>query len=120
MQTDSPSRQSHRIELNLRDAGQLFNTMDPSPFHEKDLDDDAEEFIESWAREYPLDEPVTLVIHLAELPANPQAKATITQAVHHYFDYRARLNRMEFRRLMQEGRKSLLIGLCFLWQHAFA
>ena len=28
----------HRIELNLQNVNQLFNTMDPSPFHEKDLD----------------------------------------------------------------------------------
>jgi hypothetical protein len=35
----------HTISLNLRDVNQLFNSMDPSPFIEKDLDDDAEEFI---------------------------------------------------------------------------
>jgi hypothetical protein len=27
--------------------------MDPSPFHERDLDDDAEEFIVGWAQEFP-------------------------------------------------------------------
>jgi hypothetical protein len=101
--------------LNLRDVNQLFNTMDPSPFHEKDLDHDAEEFIESWALEYPLDEPIVLVIHLTEMPPDPETKTMVTKAVHHYFDYRARLNRMEFRRLMQEGRKSLLIGLLFVF-----
>jgi hypothetical protein len=31
--------------------------MDPSPFHEKDLDEDAEEFIVSWADEYPIRDP---------------------------------------------------------------
>ena len=40
------------IELRLNNVGQLFNTMDPSPFHERDLDHDAEEFILSWAREH--------------------------------------------------------------------
>jgi len=28
----------HRIELNLREIGQLFNTMDPAPFPERDLE----------------------------------------------------------------------------------
>jgi hypothetical protein len=32
--------------------------MDPSPFHEKDLDDDAAEFILSWAQEFHRHEPV--------------------------------------------------------------
>src|SRR5439155_10099296 len=50
----------HHIELNLRDINQLFNTMDPSPFHEKDLDHDAEEFILSWAQEFHRHEPVDL------------------------------------------------------------
>jgi len=30
---------THRIEIYLNDLSQLFNSMDPSPFHEKDLDD---------------------------------------------------------------------------------
>jgi hypothetical protein len=38
---------SNSIKLKLRDMSQLFNSMDPSPFLEKDLDDDAEEFIMS-------------------------------------------------------------------------
>ena len=32
---------SHSIKLKLRDIDQLFNSMDPSPFIEKDLDDKA-------------------------------------------------------------------------------
>jgi hypothetical protein len=54
---------AHWVELNLRDVNQLFNTIDPSPFREKDLDRDAEEFIVSWTREFPLRSPVLLVIY---------------------------------------------------------
>ena len=104
----------HRIELSLRDVDQLFNTMDPSPFHEKDLDHDAEEFILSWALEFPVPEPVTLVLHLSEGPTGPEPRRMVERAVHHYFAYRARLNEMEFGQLGQEGRRSLLIGLLFL------
>ncbi|HTH49538.1 MAG TPA: hypothetical protein VMB21_18630 [Candidatus Limnocylindria bacterium] len=104
----------HRIELSLRNVGQLFNTLDPSPFHDKDLDHDAEEFIESWALEFKADAPVTLTVHLEELPAGPSPQPLVEQAVHNYFLNRARLNRLEFRRLMAEGRKCLVIGLLFL------
>jgi len=109
-----PERASHRIELNLREIGQLFNTMDPAPFQEKDLDGDAEEFILSWVREFPLDEPVALVVHLNEFPADQNPQSAIEQGVHHYFAYRARLNRLEFRRLLRDGQQSLLIGIVFL------
>jgi len=104
----------HRIEINLRDINQLFNTMDPSPFHEKDLDHDAEEFMVSWVREFPLDEQVELLIHLSEFPPGAEPQVLIEQAVHRYFSYRAKLNRMKFRSLMDDGRKSLAIGLLFL------
>ena len=105
---------AHRIELHLREVGQLFNTMDPSPFNEKDLDRDAEEFIVNWAREFPLEAPVTLVVHLDVWPPDQDVQSLVEQAVHHYFAYRGELNRLEFRHLMQDGRRSLLTGTFFL------
>lgn len=104
----------HRIELKLREINQLFNTMDPSPFNEKDLDRDAEEFIVSWAREFPLNEPVVLVVHLGMFPPEQDPQPVIEQAVRHYFGYRLELNKLEFRHLMHDGRRSLLTGLLFL------
>lgn len=102
-----------RIELKLRDVTQLFNSMDPSPFHQKDLDHDAEEFVVSWAQEYPVDAPVALRIYLAQWPAEDPGEM-IRQSIHNYFAYRADLARLEFRRLMDQGRKSMVIGLAFL------
>jgi hypothetical protein len=67
----------HHIELNLRDIEQLFNTMDPSPFHEKDLDHDAEEFIFGWAQEFHRHEPVDLIVHLEKLPDGRDAKRLV-------------------------------------------
>lgn len=110
----APKHSPHKIELNLHEVGQLFNTMDPAPFPEKDLDNDAEEFIFSWVHEFPLKEPVSLVVYLAEFPAVDNPQNVIAQGVHHYFAYRARLNRMELRRLLSDGQKSLFIGLAFL------
>jgi hypothetical protein len=44
---------AHRLEVRLSTLRQLFNSLDPSPFHEKDLDREAEEYIVGWANEYP-------------------------------------------------------------------
>lgn len=104
----------HQIEINLRDVNQLFNSMDPSPFHEKDLDHDAEEFIVSWVQEYHRHDPVTLVVYLQQPPEGADTRHLVEQAVQHYFGYRARLNHLEFRHLMKTGRMSLVIGLVFL------
>ncbi|MEO8207354.1 MAG: hypothetical protein ABI615_14345 [Chthoniobacterales bacterium] len=104
----------HHIQLNLRDINQLFNTIDPSPFVEKDLDRNAEDFILSWAHEFPLDEPVDLIVHLKKLPQNHNATTLVEEAIHNYFAYKVRLNKMEFGRLMKQGQMSLVVGFSFL------
>ena len=88
--------------------------MDPSPFHEKDLDHDAEEFIISWAQEFPRKDPISLLVHVNELPAYGDGQPDLETAIHHYFAYRAKLNQLDFRHLLRQGRVSLLIGLGFL------
>ena len=60
-----PARGFFAIRANVE---QLFNTMDQSPVHEKDLDDDAAEFILSWAQAFHRPDPVDLIVHLDELP----------------------------------------------------
>jgi hypothetical protein len=87
--------------------------MDPSPFIEKDLDDKAEEFIVGWALEFPRDAPVKLLVHLEQWPAQ-DPKDLIRQAVHNHFAHKAELTNLEFRRLMKQGRTSLVIGLSCL------
>jgi len=103
----------HVIKLKLRDIGQLFNSMDPSPFIEKDLDDDADEFIVGWAREFPVDTPLKLRVYLDQWPAE-DPKEMIRTAIHNHFSHRAEITRLEFKRLLKEGRTTLVIGLLFL------
>jgi hypothetical protein len=102
-----------RIQLRLRELAQLFNSMDPSPFLDRDLDADAEEFIVSWAREHPKDHELELAVHLATQPA-PEGAANLQEAVHHYFSVRSQMKQHEFQQLMRRGRSSLVIGLAFL------
>jgi len=104
----------HRIELHLRELAQLFNSMDPTPFHHKDLDPDAEEFIKSWALEYRSDSRFQIAIHLEKSPPEGDPSNLVTEAIHNYFDYEAELVRRELTRLLWQGRISLAIGLCFL------
>lgn len=102
-----------RIELRLRDLGQLFNSMDPSPFWEKDIDDDAETFIVEWAEDFPTDQPVELVIHVEKAP-DLLAHSQVTDSVHRYFEYQAERHRRRLRALFKQGRISLAVGLSFL------
>jgi len=102
------------IEVKLQSLQQLFNSMDPSPFHERDLDHDAEEFIVSWAQEHPKKADMQLVVHLLQKPDIAEPEKLLADSIHHYFAYKAEINHHEFRRLMREGWISLVIGLSFL------
>jgi len=102
-----------KIELHLSGIAQLFNSMDPAPFHHKDLDPDAEEFIESWALEYPRHSRYEITIYLEEAPA-ADAKAVVAEAIGNYYEYKAGLLERELSQLLRQGRDSLAIGLAFL------
>jgi len=109
-----PRGRSHSISLRIHDITQLFNSMDPSPFIEKDLDEEAEAFIVGWAQEFPANAQIKLQIQLEQWPTEGDPKELIRQGVHNHFAHLAELNRFEFRALMKQGRMSLLIGLVCL------
>lgn len=102
-----------RIEVRLGELKQLFNSMDPSPFKERDLDPQAEEFIVSWAREAPRGVPLTLTLHV-ERHTEVVPERTLGRAINDFFRYRAAITRRRLRDLFRVGRVSLVIGLLAL------
>jgi len=103
-----------QIQLELRDINQLFHSMDPSPFREKDLDVNAEEFIVSWARELPGSDQFLLKVHLLEATLPARDEKDVGDAVRNYFNYRAEQFALRQRELLREGWMNLGIGLTFL------
>jgi hypothetical protein len=102
------------IGLRLVKIDQLFNSLDPSPFHERDLDANAEEYIVAWARELPRDANLRIRI---DLPAEELQRARARDAdlaLGNYFGYRADLIQRELRELFRMGRRYLAIGLVVL------
>jgi hypothetical protein len=102
------------IQVHVRELAQLFNSIDPSPFREKDLDDDASEFIVSWAGELPAHDRLKLLVHLDRTTVPEQGADALRQAVHTFFGHRADLTLRRLHLLLREGRTSLIIGLIFL------
>jgi hypothetical protein len=102
------------IELRLSELRQLFNDMDASPFSRRDLDPRAEEFIVSWAREFPQKAPLSLRVHLDGSPGRPDEGVLLGDAIHGFFQERAEASRRTLRDLFRVGRTSLIIGLGFL------
>jgi hypothetical protein len=102
------------IEVRVAELRQLFNAIDPSPFREKDLDPNAEEFIVSWAREMPKEARLALLVHLEREAGSSEDADLLRDAVREFFGERARATRRQLRQLFRIGRVSLIIGLAFL------
>ena len=73
------------IEVHVSDLKQIFNSLDPTPFRERDIDPRAEEFIAGWAREIPADKPLGLLIHVDKEDAPADRIANVRDAVREYF-----------------------------------
>lgn len=101
---------STAIEIRIGEEKQLFNSIDPSPFRQKDLDPAAEEFIVEWARETHRKADLALVVHVDQ--RDPKSDpGQLTDAVHEFFRARAKATRITLRRTFRNGRISLVIGL---------
>jgi hypothetical protein len=111
--TGGPDRRDV-LELYLSDTRQLFNSMDPAPFRERNLDPEAAAYIVQWAEEVPAARPLGMVVHLGSGPIAATEAAVVRDSVHEYFQRRATATRRQLQQMFRLGRYSLLIALVFL------
>ena len=105
---------AYLIEIKLNQLQQVFNSLDPSPFLDRDLDDNAENYIINSVDEFPLNTPLKLVFYLPSTEQNT-ARNLLPSALHNYFDYRQQGEQRKLRTIWRQGRISLIIGLAFLF-----
>ena len=102
------------IELQVEKIGQLFETFDPMPFRERDLDRNAEEYIVGWARELPRHSRIHIRVHMPAAEASHENAGAVKDAFSRYFHYRAEMTAGSLSELFRVGRYSLLVGLLVL------
>ncbi len=124
--TNTPGTPSHQsagdpippghelIEIRLAELKQLFNSIDPSPFGERDLDPKAEEFITSWAREAAGNVPLALLVHLDRPAGLATEPAALRESIMQFFAERSKAAARRLRQLFRVGRTSLVIAIAFL------
>jgi len=101
------------IMVRLNRLSQLFNSFDPSPFKEKDLDDNAEDYIVGWVRDIG-DRDFRICVALPPKEAEGVKDGDIANAIHNHFDYKVKNEQRQLRLQFRRGRYELLIGLAFL------
>ena len=102
------------IEIRVSKIDQLFNTLDPSPFHARDLDNDAEEYIIAWAREFPQTARIRIVIHVTDSGSTPVDVEALAEALTNYFRYRATMIKADLKEIFRLGWRYLSVGFPIL------
>jgi hypothetical protein len=102
------------IDITVRQARQLFDSRDPSPFRERDLDQDAVEYLLGAAREIPSAKPLAIVVTITEPLESTLTRDELVEAVRAHFTYQlAQVNR-QLETHWRRGRGFLAVGLTVL------
>jgi hypothetical protein len=102
------------IEIKLSSIMQLFNSFDPAPFHEKELDTAAEHYIIDTVKDFPAKTKFRMVIYLPKDLAESREAQKIKSGIQHHFEYRVMGADRKFRSHFRHGRSTMVIGLSFL------
>jgi hypothetical protein len=100
------------IDIKLRNEDQLFDGRDPAPFHERDLDEDAVEYILGAFQEIPPKARIRMVFWVAgplQIPVE-----TVVAAVRGHFRYEIEKLRRRIREHVRQGEIALMVGLSVL------
>jgi hypothetical protein len=102
------------LDLHIASQRQLFNSMDPAPFRERDLDPEVSLYIREWAEELSLSAPLGIRVTLTDEAATGADETALREALHDNFARSATEHRRNLRKLFRDGRISLVIGVGFL------
>ena len=108
------------IEVRVEDISQLFHTLDPYPFRERDLDRDAEDFIVNWARDLPRSVSLRIVVYLSQSRLSQPLAQDIPVGISQHFAHRAEQAGFDLRETFRIGWRFLAIGLSVLTAAIFA
>ena len=102
------------IDITVRQARQLFDSRDPSPFRERDLDEDAVEYLLGAAREIPSAKPLAIAVTITEPLESALTREELVEAVRAHFTHQLGQIRRRLREHVRRGRAFLAIGLTAL------
>ena len=85
------------IEIKLSSVAQLFNSFDPAPFHEKELDSAAEHYIVDMVKDFPPKTLFKMIIYLPQDIATTERAMKIPTAIHNHFQFRMLVADRKFR-----------------------
>ena len=108
----------HQLALRVVDIAQIFNSMDPTPFFNKDIDPEAEAYIESWAAGFVSNSRFHIIVHSEQWPTDGDPTVLLTGAIHNHFSFKAeRARDVETFSTARSYKSCYWICICFALPH---
>lgn len=101
------------VELAVPDYNHLFDGRDPARFRQKDLDDDAVDYIVSSVQEITLSKLSHIEIYFDQI-FSQEEQNIVVDAIHNFFKYESEMMSKKINSTLRKGIKSLFIGIAFL------
>lgn len=101
------------VELRLDRISRLYNSLDPAPFREKELEAAADAYIVGSAEDAG-PRPIRLVVILPPSELAKEEAGHVGASIRHHFELRRDSERRSLRNMWWRGRVSLVVGLMFL------
>jgi hypothetical protein len=102
------------IDVKVQKIEQLFHTLDPYPFRERGLGEDAERYIVDFAKECARSGQLRIVLHIPAEAAAAEESLGLPEAISNHFQERAEGAARELRELFRTGRTAAVIGISIL------
>lgn len=103
------------IEIRLATPLQLFDSRDPAPFRERDLDEHAVEYLIAAVEDIPFKKPIKILLSLTENPEKHGLNFdSIREAVSSHFSYELGLLRMRIKQTRKRRQMFMLMGLLLM------
>lgn len=102
------------IEIRVRNPFSLFDSRDPAPFRERDLDDDFLEYVLSSSKEIAFSTPMKIVIHVDDEEKPDLPASAIRDAIRGHLAYQIELQTIEIKTFLKRAQLFLLLGASLL------
>ena len=103
------------IEIKLTSVIQLFNSFDPAPFYEKEIDSEAEDYIVDTVEDFPAKTKFMIRIYLPPAIVASEEAKKIVPAIHNHFRYRMLVTERKYRAKLRLAGSASSSGSLF-WQ----
>lgn len=120
--TDSLDRHRYRVEggrpcidINVKQSRQLFDSRDPAPFRERDLDEDAVAYLLGAAQEIPRKKPLKIVVTISEEMDPSVGPDVLVEVVRRHFLYEREQVERRLHEHVRRGRTILAVGFTVLF-----